>query len=134
MSELAPCYRDFGFVLQQGVIFQNFCMIERRHQQRVQMRCAVSLWKPGDGTFTRTMTENLSSSGFFCLSSEAYQPGDELQATLEVPAPYRNGRHSSYLTLQCQVRVVRIQGRPSGLACRIEAYTVIPYASIQKIR
>lgn len=92
--------------------FQNFRMTERRHAPRLRMRCAVSLWKPDDGTFTRTTTENLTPRGFFCLSEEPYQPGDELQATLEVPAQDWNGRYNSHLTLQCQVEVVRVKGRP----------------------
>jgi hypothetical protein len=100
-------------------------MIERRRLQRLQIRCAVSLWKPIDGTFTRTVTENLTCGGFFCLSREVYRPGDELQATLEVPAQYWNGRHDGCLTLQCQVEVVRIDDRQSGIACRIKDYTVL---------
>lgn len=110
-------------------------MIERRQLQRLQMRYAVSLWKPGDGTFTRTMTENLNCQGFYCLSGEPYSPGDELQATLEVPVPYGNGHLRDYLTLQCQVEVVRIKGRQSGLACRIKDYTVVrgSRASLKKI-
>jgi hypothetical protein len=100
-------------------------MVERRHLQRLQMRCAVSLWKPGDGTFTRTTTENLTCQGFYCLSGEPYLPGDKLRATLEIPAPYWNGRNGFCLTLQCQVEVVRIEGRQSGVGCRIKDYTVV---------
>jgi len=71
------------------------------------------------------MTENLTCRGFFCLSGEPYLPGDELQAILEVPAPYENGQPSGYLTLQCQVEVVRIKSRQSGVACRIKDYRTI---------
>ena len=71
------------------------------------------------------MTENLTCRGFFCLSGEPYLPGDELQAILEVPPSYWDGRPSGYLTLQCQVEVVRVKGRHSGLACRIKEYTVV---------
>jgi hypothetical protein len=71
------------------------------------------------------MTENLTSHGFFCLSGEQYLPGDELQATLEVPAPHRYGLYNRWLTVQCQVQVVRHTGRQPGVACRITDYTVI---------
>ncbi len=101
-------------------------MTERRHLPRVQMRCSVSLWKSADGTVTHTTTENLTSRGFFCLSGEPYLPGDELHATLEVPAEYCNGLTTGHLILQCQVEVVRIQGEQSGLGCRIKDYTVLP--------
>jgi hypothetical protein len=100
-------------------------MIERRQLPRLQIRCGVSLWKPSDGTFTKTVTENLTCQGFFCLSAESYLPGDKLQATLEVPVPFWNSRHKGGLTLQCQVEVVRVDGRPSGVACKITEYMVI---------
>lgn len=106
--------------------FRNLRMIERRRLQRLQIRCAVSLWKPSDGTFTRTVTENLTSSGFFLLSRESYLPGDKLEATLEVPARSSNGGHTGCLHLQCQVEVLRIDDRQSGIACRIKEYTVLP--------
>ena len=101
-------------------------MTERRRADRVRLRCAVSLWKPGDGTVTHTETENLTSIGFFCLSSEEYLPGDELQATLEVPARIHKGRPTGSLLLRCQVEVVRMNSLPqSGVACRIKDYAVI---------
>src|ERR1700722_11775836 len=106
-------------------------MIERRHLARLQMKCAVLLWNPGDGSFTRSITENLSCGGFSCLSGESYRPGDELEAMLEVPARYRNGRPKGFLTLQCRVEVVRTNGRQSRVGCRIKDYTVIaPSASV----
>ena len=76
------------------------------------------------------MTENLTSGGFFCLCREAYLRGDELQATLDVPSQYGNGRQEGRLTLQCQVEVVRIDEQTSGIACRIKDYTVIGGSAI----
>lgn len=105
-------------------------MIERRRLRRLQIRCSVSLWKPSDGTFTLTVTENLTSGGFFCLCREPYLPGDELQATLDVPSQYGKGKQEGRLTLQCQVEVVRIDERQSGIACRIKDYTVISGSAI----
>jgi hypothetical protein len=100
-------------------------MMERRDLQRLQMRCDVSLWKPSDGTFTRTITENLTSAGFYCQAEAAYVVGDELQATLEIPALHWNGRPGSSFRLQCQVEVLRVAAQESGIACRIKAYTVL---------
>ncbi len=100
-------------------------MIERRRLPRLQLRCMVSLWKPSDGTFTRTLTENLTCRGFLCLSTEPYSPGDELQAILEVPASYWDGNPSGSVTLLCQVEVVRINSRQSGFACRIKDYLTV---------
>jgi hypothetical protein len=103
--------------------FQNFRMIDRQQNDRVEMRYAVSLWKPSNGTFTRTLTENLTSEGFFCVSNEPYRQGDQLEATLEVP----HGRRWNMprLALQCQVEVVRVKGRQSRIGFRIKEYTVI---------
>lgn len=100
-------------------------MIERRDLPRLQARYAVSLWKPVDGTFTRTTTENLTSRGFFCRSAEQYQIGDELQATLELPALGWNGRPKGHLTLQCHVEVVRTGPQEPGVACRIKDFTIV---------
>jgi hypothetical protein len=100
------------------------------------MRYAVSLWKPSDGTFTRTLTENLTSEGFFCVSNEPYRPGDQLEATLEVPTRPGSRWNRPGLALQCQVEVVRIKGRQSRIGFRIKDYTVIQgsSASLTNIR
>jgi len=112
---LSRSSREFGFAGSDRQFFRNFGMNGPRQHQPVSVRCAVSLWKPSDGTFARTVTENLTASGFLCVSKESYRPGDKLEATLELPR----------LALQCQVEVVRMEQPGSGLACRIKEYTVI---------
>jgi len=98
---------------------------ERRRLPRFRMRCPVFLWKSTDGTFTRTVTENLTASGFFCLSPDKYLPGEKLEAMLELPAAkWIKARHSTVL-LRCTVEVVRIDASPSqGFACRIRDFLV----------
>ena len=101
-------------------------MTERRRLQRFRIRCPVSLWKPGDGTFTPTVTENLTCDSFYCLSDEEYSPGEQLEATLEVPAKMQRGAVRGALVLQCIVEVVRMDGSPrTGIACRIKDYVVV---------
>jgi|HubBroStandDraft_1064217.scaffolds.fasta_scaffold152720_2 hypothetical protein len=100
-------------------------MTERRRVRRLQMQCVVSLWKPSDGTYRRTITENLTCHGFFCQAGAGYVVGDELQAVLELSAPNLNGRDGPCLTLQCRAEVLRIEALESGMACRITGYTVI---------
>ena len=100
-------------------------MTERRQTRRLQMQCGVLLWNPTDGTFTRTITEDLSCQGFSCQASDPYLAGEELQAILEIPSGSGNSRRQNMLTVQCQVEVVRIRNRPSGVGCRIKDYTVI---------
>jgi len=93
------------------------------------LRCAVDLWKPSEGLVTSTWTEDISSGGFYCMTAEPYLPGIELQATLEVPFRYRQGRGADCLVLQCQVEVLRAAGdhlkKNYGLACQFKAYRII---------
>jgi hypothetical protein len=105
-------------------------MIDRQENDRVEMRYAVSLWKPSDGTFTRTLTESLTPEGFFCVSNQPYRPGDQLEATLEVPTRQGNRWNTPRLALQCQVEVVRVKGRQSRIGFRIKEYTVIEGSSV----
>jgi hypothetical protein len=100
-------------------------MIERRRVQRLQMQCVVALWKPSDGTYRRTITANLTCSGFFCQAGAGYAVGDELLAALELSAPNLNGRDGPRFILQCQAEVLRIDALELGIACRIKGYTVL---------
>jgi len=104
-------------------------MNENRQRPRVTLRCSLSLWNPRSGSITHTSTEDISCEGFYCLCNEAYIPGEELQAMLEVPSQDRRGQEAEGLTLLCRVEVVRttIGSRDEGfgIACRINDYTVI---------
>jgi hypothetical protein len=102
-------------------------LTEQRQQKRLPLPYSVSLWRPSDGAFTRTKTENLSCQGFFCCSQEPYEMGDVLLATLEVRAPVEQGQKSACLVLHCTVEVVRVQS--GGIACRLKDYTIIHGAS-----
>lgn len=108
-------------------------MTERRQLPRIPLRCPVQLWSPHDGTFTHSVTENLTGRGFFCLSEEPYSVGDELEATLELPTRGRPSNARGLLRLQCKVSVIRISGVQGeyGVACRVTQYSVIrPVAGI----
>ena len=66
-------------------------------------------------------TENLSAEGFYCVSEEAFCPGELLQCELSIPAPHVP---SANLTLHRRVRVLRleIKGLEPGyrIACWFE--------------
>ena len=89
-------------------------MIERRRVQRLQMQCTVSLWKPSDGAYRRTVTENLTCRGFFWQAGAGYVFGDELQAGLELSLPNVTVRDGPSLILQCRSEVLRIEAQESG--------------------
>jgi hypothetical protein len=61
------------------------------------------------------------------MCHEPYRLGDELEATLEIPAQHPERRRADSLALQCRVEVVRteVRGAKRGLACRIKQYFAI---------
>ncbi len=103
-------------------------MTDRRRVQRIHARWTVALWNPRDGAFTSTRTENLSCDGFFCFTVDPYSVGDELQASLKVPAlGLKDRRGATSFVLHCQVEVLRVTdvGGQYGIACRIKEDSVV---------
>jgi len=104
-------------------------MDERRRQKRVGLRCHVTFWNPREGTVTKGHTEDISCDGFYGMCGEPYVPGDELQATVEIPCMRLNGHDPSCVVLQCKVEVIRVilnsHADNFGMACRIRQYTAI---------
>ena len=101
-------------------------MDEKRKQDRVELRCAVVLWNPHEGTVIQTETENISCRGFYFLSGSPCAPGDHLEATIQLPWRRRDER--KFMSLQCRVEVVRVQQRQHdtfGIGCRFHSYTVL---------
>ncbi len=73
------------------------------------------------------MTQNLSSTGFYCLSPSPLMPGDYVVCTLKLPAHDPKGEER-ILALECRVRIMRAEAATDGLfgiACRIEDYRLI---------
>jgi len=72
-----------------------------------------------------TITQDLSSTGFYCLSAVALQPGEVLKCALKVPFHDPNGKHLDR-NLECSARVTRVEPQENanhfGIACHIEDY------------
>jgi len=104
-------------------------MEDRRRQKRVRLRCPVTFWDPREGTVTKGHTEDISCDGFYSMCDEPYVPGEELQATVEVPCMRLNGNDPSCVVLHCKVEVIRVILNSHcdgfGMACRIRQYTAI---------
>ncbi len=70
-----------------------------------------------------TITQDLSSRGFYCLSKKQFAVGDLLRCTLRIPTNDPGGRESH---LECRVLVVRVEENAAdgqyGIACRTEDY------------
>jgi hypothetical protein len=85
------------------------------------------LFRDAPGAAVDTMTENLSSDGFYCVTAVPFVPGDIRFCTLTAPACHPEDS-SGMILVQCRVRVVRVQALSEsgqfGMGCRIEDYRV----------
>ncbi len=73
-----------------------------------------------------TVTVNLSSSGLFWLTPQAFSPGESLAGILDIGGPGA-GREAHKLMLRCELVVLRVDelsGGGFGVACRIADYSV----------
>jgi hypothetical protein len=100
---------------------------ERRKRARTQVHWPVLLLRNHGAEAIETVTQNLSSNGFYCLSPEPLKPGESLLCTLKLPAFDPRGEERT-LALQCTVVVMRAESSADGyfgLACRIEDYHLV---------
>ena len=98
---------------------------ERRKRARTRLHWTVLLFRSHTGDAIETLTRDLSSGGFYCLSKVPVTPGEMLTCTLKVPTHDPNGKLLER-SLECKVRVMRVEAQDEegifGLACRIEDY------------
>jgi hypothetical protein len=100
---------------------------ERRKRLRLPLHWDVYLVVPGADCRERTVTQDLSLDGFYCIVNEALTAGERIECEIVIPAhlPDRNVA----LSLRCRARVVRVEQVDDedryGLACRIEDYHVM---------
>src|SRR5882724_4923704 len=97
---------------------------DRRKRVRTTVHWPVLLFRDAASGALETITRDLSSNGFYCLSGTPILCGEHLWCELRVPAhhPFRFGKA---LSLRCRVQVVRSEAAAEGLyglACRIEDY------------
>jgi hypothetical protein len=101
---------------------------ERRRRARVRVHWPIFLFPNQIGEdAVQTITQNLNSQGFYCLSRKPFTVGELLLCTIQIPT---NGFGAGESQLECQVRVVRVEKNASegqyGIACQIEDYRFIP--------
>jgi len=75
-----------------------------------------------------TVTENLSSKGFYFVAANALIPGEEVDVRIGIAAT-TNGHAFGNGTIWGRARVARIQAvgqNRYGIGCSLEDYYVIP--------
>ena len=97
---------------------------ERRATVRTSLHWPILL-RHRQTEILESITENISSQGFYCYSHTPVASGELLLCSLTVPTHDPSGTNEKVM-LECHVRVVRIEAATSdglyGLACRIEDY------------
>jgi hypothetical protein len=99
---------------------------DRRRRNRVPVHWPVRLFRQA-GQSVQSTTENLSSGGLYCITSEPFKAGERLQCVIVLPGG-TFGAPEPFLQLQCQITVKRVEhvARGFGLGCQIEDYTLRP--------
>ena len=104
--------------------------VERRLHQRIRLRWPLSILKEtADSDTARvvtTVTENLSSRGFWCVLDETLAAGEHFACILDFPC--RRDPEPECQALRCQAQVVWVRTMADGrfgIGCRIDDYTVV---------
>ncbi len=100
---------------------------ERRRRPRVKVHWHVSLIRRDAAEITETVTQDLSSTGFYCFSQVSFSLGEVLLCVLRIPPHESTGREFDR-ALECKLRVVRLDLNRAdgcvGVGCRIEDFRV----------
>jgi len=100
--------------------------LERRKRTRVAVHWRAWLFRKNRSLAVETVTQNLSSDGFYCLAEAPFLPGERLMCALAIPTLEPTGRKEER-RLECVVRVARLDcsGERAGVAFHIESYRVV---------
>jgi PilZ domain-containing protein len=100
---------------------------ERRKRARLQVQWPLRFRCGPESTIIEAITGDLSSDGFYCVAPSPFVPGEVQICTLSVPANHPDDL-SLMITVQCRVRVVRVEVLAErgafGIGCHIEDYCV----------
>jgi hypothetical protein len=99
---------------------------ERRKRKRIALHWPVYLYRNQSAQSVESTTENLTSNGFYCVSKEPFQPGEQLECVIAIP-PGAFGYAEAPIRLQCHVKVMRVENQSEnfGLGCYIQDYELI---------
>jgi hypothetical protein len=98
--------------------------LNRRKRARLRVQWRLQFRADGRAA-VETVTQDLSSEGFYCVVGTPFVPGEVRECILQVPA-WDPEDESRSVPVPCQVRVVRVEGLAEtglyGVACRVENY------------
>ena len=102
-------------------------LIERRKNLRIPLHATIYV-KNGE-QMVRSMTRNISISGFYYLANDSIVPGQRVDCIMVIGAR-GPGHDQVHLQLLCTAHVVRVEtprepGYQHGIACQIERYEVL---------
>jgi hypothetical protein len=105
-------------------------LVERRERKRVLLHCPIRLYRRNLGQCIEGETLDLSSSGFYCVVRKRFEPGENLDCILSIPAENFSANFSAdsgNIILHSEVEVVRVHAMPEGfgVACRIDHYSLV---------
>ena len=98
--------------------------VERRQRVRVRLRWPVLLFRDRTGSEAiETVTRDVSSGGFYCLTKVQLMEGEQLVCSIKIPTHDPQGKQLEH-TLECMVTVVRVDEISGlyGIACQILDY------------
>jgi hypothetical protein len=101
---------------------------ERRKRVRTKVHWPLSLFRNQGTEAVESLTQDLSSNGFYCLSNVRFLPDELLTCALRIPTHDPSGRHLER-SLGCRARVLRVEPHETdegiyGVACQIEDWWV----------
>ena len=105
---------------------------ERRRRIRVRVHWQLCFPLPDSSETVDTITQDLSSDGFYCQINSVFIPGEIRTCILNVPTHHPNGGDLVRPVL-CRVRIIRVEslGKQGlyGVGCRIEDYCFLAPAN-----
>lgn len=112
--------------LPNGIGLNAAAIPERRKRVRTRLHWPVLMFGDRQGTENiESVTRDLSSGGFYCLTRVPLFEGEQLVCSIKIPTHDPHGKNLER-TLECRVRVVRVAPQESGdlfgVGCRIEDY------------
>jgi hypothetical protein len=102
--------------------------MNRRKRTRAQLHWPLSFPLTGTTETVQTITQDLSSDGFYCIANARFVPGEARHCTLLVPT-HRPGGENSPLHVLCKVRIIRVEVTGErgfyGVGCQIIDYRLV---------